>query len=315
MGRGGGSSSSSRSGGSRSRSSSGRSSSHGSRASFSSGRSRGYGGSSHASRSSSSSYKRSTSHDAPPRQAAPTTHRRGFAGFGYPRGGGHGGFIGYGNGAPRRSYAGGGGCGCLAGLAGLVAALVALVLFVPTTCTRLLTGRRTSDSTTSQTQATQQLTRTRDQLAADACIESDQWIDDQAGWLDDQQSVVDAMRSFYEQTGIQPYLVIADSIDGNKNYATGDAEQYLRERYDELYDDDGHLILLFCEPYENEYDPYLLVGTAAQQVVDTDGENIIYEAIDRWYTDKSLTDDEYFARIFVASANALMYGTSFDEFG
>lgn len=229
----------------------------------------------------------------------------------YGRGYGPG--YGGGYGVPRS----GGGCGCFSGMAALIALLVAVVLFVPTTCMSFCSGRRNTSSSTSQTSNTSTSTaaRTREKLSAEASVESDKWLDDQAGWLDDQQMVVDAMRSFYEQTGVQPYLVIADSINGNKDYATGDAEQYLRGLYDELFDDDGHLILLFCEAYENEYDPYLLVGADAQQVVDAEGENLIYEAIDRWYTDNSLNDDEYFARIFIASANALMYGTDFSEFG
>ena len=326
MGRGGGSASRS-SGSSGSRSSGSRSggSSHGSRASFSSGRSRGYGGSS--SSGGSSSFKRGSSGgggsrsqaQAPMRSRgrgpapAPRSHgRRGF-GLGHPSV--PGGFIGYAGGAPRRSYGGGGGCGCLAGLTTLIALLVAAVLFIPASCTRLLSGGKNSASDADQSPVTLQTSHTREKLAADACVESDQWLDDQAGWLDDQKTVTDAMRSFYEQTGVQPYLIIADGIDGNKDYALGDVETYLRDRYDELFDDDGHLILLFCEPYENEYEPFLLVGEQAQQVVDTDGENIIYDAVDHWYTDTSLSDDEYFARVFVASANALMYGTSFDEFG
>lgn len=155
----------------------------------------------------------------------------------------------------------------------------------------------------------------RQKLAAEECIESSQWIDDQANWLENQNTVIAKMRSFYEMTGVQPYLIIADQVNGNKDYTEADVEQYLRSRYDELFEDDGHLILFFCEPYMNEYDPYLLVGSKAATVIDESGENTIYAAIDRWYTDRSLDDDEYFARIFLASGNAIMYGTSFSEFG
>lgn len=156
---------------------------------------------------------------------------------------------------------------------------------------------------------------TREKLDAADCVESSEWIDDQAGWLSNQNKVINGMKSFYEQTGVQPYLVIADEINGTKDYTADEVESYMRDLYDELYQDDGHLILLFCEPYENEYDPYLLVGKKAQEVVDSgEGENVIYEAIDYWYTDSTLDDDAYFARIFVASANKLMYGTDFSEF-
>lgn len=237
--------------------------------------------------------------------------RRAWGGFGAPRG--------YGYGVPPRT---GGGCGCFSGLMGMLVVLLVVVFAVPTACAGSMRG--CSSSTPSQGTSTSQLVdlnaqpistgSTREKLDASACVESSEWMDDQAGWLSNQSKVEHAMRSFYEQTGVQPYLVIADQINGSKSYTTEDVESYMRDLYDQLYKDDGHLILLFCEPYENEYDPYLLVGEAAQDVVDTEGENIIYEAIDYWYTDSTLDDDAYFARIFIASANKLMYGTDFTEF-
>ena len=233
---------------------------------------------------------------------SPFRRRAGY-GFGGGYGGGYGGY-------------GSGGCGCLSGMVSLVA-LVAILLFaVPAACTSRLTGcsYHSSSSYNSSSHSSQTSSRRREKLPASKCVESSRWIDDQAGWLDDEDDVVDAMGSFYEMTGVQPYLVIAEDLNGNKNYSESDVERYLRNLYDELYTDDGHLILLFLEPYENEYDPYMIVGQAAQDVVDTEGEDIIYEAIDHWYTDSSLNDDEYFSRIFIASANALMYGTSFSEF-
>lgn len=238
----------------------------------------------------------------------PMGPRRGFGGYG-----------GYGYGGPR----GGGGCGCFSGLFGIIALVVVLLIAVPSACASSLRGCSSSSQSqgsngSGQVELNAQPIETntkRQKLDAEDCVESSEWIDDQAGWLSNQDKVINAMRSFYDQTGVQPYLVIADEINGNKDYSTDDVEDYLRDLYDELYQDDGHLILLFCEPYENEYDPYLLVGEAAAQVVDTSGENIIYEAIDYWYTDSSLDDDAYFARIFVASANKLMYGTDFTEFG
>jgi hypothetical protein len=158
------------------------------------------------------------------------------------------------------------------------------------------------------------VTHEHHKLAAADCVESPNWYDDQAGWIEDEATLLAGMRSFYQETGVQPYLIIADQVNGKKNYTDADVESYLRKQYDELFEDDGHLILFFCEAYENYYDPYLLVGEKAATVIDTEGENVIYTAIDRWYTDGSLTDSEYFARIFKASGDALMNGTTFSEY-
>ena len=211
-----------------------------------------------------------------------------------------------------------GGCGCLSGAIMLVMALlIAAVAFIAT-----YTSSRVGNSHTQTEQGLVNLNLSsnthnnpRQKLAAADCIESSQWIDDQAIWIENQDTVIDKMRSFYEMTGVQPYLIIADQVNGSRDYTEADVERYLRNRYDELFEDDGHIILFLCEPYENEYDPYLLVGSKAATVIDESGENTIYAAIDRWYTDTSLDDDEYFARVFLASGNAIMYGTDFSEFG
>ena len=210
-----------------------------------------------------------------------------------------------------------GGCGCLSGTVMLVLAVVLSLVALPVSCMRSMTG--SSHSQTEQGFVDLNLgdnngSSPRQKLDAADCAESPQWIDDQAGWLENQNTVIEKMRRFYDMTGVQPYLIIADQVNGSKDYTEADVERYLRSRYDELFEDDGHLILFFCEAYENEYDPYLLVGSKAATVIDENGENIIYEAIDRWYTDSSLDDDAYFARIFLASANAIMYGTDFSEF-
>ena len=215
-----------------------------------------------------------------------------------------------------------GGCGCLSGTVVLVLALLLFVVAVPAACMRFTAGSSHTQTTQNTSGVVFNLNNennntsaARQKLAAADCIESSEWIDDQANWLENQNAVISKMRSFYEMTGVQPYLIIADQVNGKKDYTEADVERYLRNRYDELFADDGHLILFFCEAYENEYDPYLLIGSKAATVIDTDGENIIYEAIDRWYTDSSLDDDAYFARIFLASGDAIMNGTDFSEFG
>ena len=216
-----------------------------------------------------------------------------------------------------------GGCGCLSGTVVLVLALLLFVVAVPAACMRFTAGSSHTQTTQNTSGVVFNLNNenssntgaARQKLAAADCIESSEWIDDQANWIENQNTVISKMRSFYEMTGVQPYLIIADQVNGKKDYTEADVERYLRNRYDELFADDGHLILFFCEAYENEYDPYLLIGSKAATVIDTDGENIIYEAIDRWYTDSSLDDDAYFARIFLASGDAIMNGTDFSEFG
>lgn len=299
-----------------------RSSGGGSRAGFSSGRSRGYGGSS--------------------RSSGGSIHRGGGGSFGSSRGGsGHssapfggmgpsggswgggpaprgprppryGGYGGYGYGyRSGPSYSGGyypaGRGGCLSSLVSIVLWIVILMVIVlviaPASCSASLLGAGGSGTT-----RVANASKTHQRLAAGDCDPISEWYDDQAGWIDDERTLVDGLEHFYDKTGVQPYLIIAEQVNGSRDYQEADVEAYMRGRYDELFgDDNGHLILLFCEPYESEYDPYLLVGRQARGTIDTEAQDIIYSSIDYWYTDGSLSDSEYFAKIFQTSADAIMF--------
>lgn len=141
------------------------------------------------------------------------------------------------------------------------------------------------------------------------------WFDDQVDWIDDGETLVRGMWSFYSKTGVRPYLIIADNIDGMRDDFDSDAvESYMRSRYDELFDDDDSLILLFFEPYDDYHESYLLIGENASKVIDSSMERSLYMALDRWYTDDSLDDNQYFALVFTASADAIMNGTLLSEY-
>lgn len=154
---------------------------------------------------------------------------------------------------------------------------------------------------------TQASAKARTKLPASECKPIAEWYEDLAEWIDDPSAVTTGMKRFYDKTGVQPYLIITTSIEGDKDYNVSQVESYMRARYDELFgNDDGHLILLFCEPYDGEYDPYLLVGRNAQKVIDVDAEDIIYGAIDTYYSDTSLSNSKYFGKIFSESADDIM---------
>lgn len=226
----------------------------------------------------------------------------GGRGYGY-RGG-------YGYGAGGYAPSGGMGCGCLSSLiTTLFTMLLILVVFAAmstSSCTSVFL-----DPGSGQSGATQVSTKVRTKLSSSDCTPIDAWYEDLAEWIDDPSAVTTGMQQFYRKTGVQPYLIVATNIDGEKDYDVSQVETYMRDRYDELFgNDDGHLILLFCEPYDGEYDPYLLVGSKAQSVIDTEAEDIIYDAVDNYYTDASLSNSAYFGKIFSESGDSIMAASS-----
>ncbi|MCM1235048.1 MAG: hypothetical protein NC489_33535 [Ruminococcus flavefaciens] len=149
----------------------------------------------------------------------------------------------------------------------------------------------------------------REKLGAEACISMDAWIDDRLGWLADTGQVQDAMQYFYSKTGVQPYLLICDELDGKGGEITDqEAEDALEDLYDSLFRDEGHMIYGFMEYADSEYVTWIYTGWAADSVMDSSARGIFLGNADRYYTDSSLTDDGYFAKTFRKSADAIMDG-------
>lgn len=156
-------------------------------------------------------------------------------------------------------------------------------------------------------------TVTREKLPESACISTNHWIDDEVDWLSDTITVENAMRYFYMKTGVQPYLLITDNIDGKGGKITdAEAEQALKAIYDRLYDDEGHMIFAFMEYADSEYITWIYTGRSADSVIDADAREIILHNADRFYTDSSLSDDEFFAKVFKKSADTIMQDSSGD---
>lgn len=149
--------------------------------------------------------------------------------------------------------------------------------------------------------------KTREKLGPEACISTDQVMDDQLGWITDTKTVEDGMDYFYDKTGVQPYLLICGEMDGKTGDITDDeAESYLESLYNSLYEDEGHMIFVFMEYADSQYVTFLYTGRSADSVMDADARGIFLDNADQYYTDSSLSDEEYFAKIFKASADTVM---------
>ncbi len=201
--------------------------------------------------------------------------------------------------APRGGMVMGGGC-----LSGFMFPLLIVIIVVIMIVSSVAVANMDSGSDTVAYEG-EEITRTK--LADNQCTESSEWIDDELGWLSSQSTVKKAMESFYSETGVQPYLIITDNIDGKGAGLTDDeVESYLEETYDSLYNDEGHMILLFIEYEPGEYYRYIFTGSAADGVIDASAKDYIANLVDSYYTDSSLTDDEYFAKIFTDAGKNLM---------
>ncbi len=198
-----------------------------------------------------------------------------------------------GGGAPR-----GGGGGCLSGMLFPLVLVVIIVAVIVSSCAVMM-------SSNNDEYEGDGITRTK--LEASQCKESSEWIDDELGWISSPSKVKSAMEDFYKETGVQPYLIITDNVDGKgEDLTESEVETYLDHVYESLYSDEGHMILLFVEYSPSEYLRYLYTGTAAESVIDSSAVEYILGLVDRYYTDSSMTDDEYFSTVFETAGKGLM---------
>lgn len=213
-----------------------------------------------------------------------------------------GGFGGFGR---RRRYPGGGGGGC--GTMGCGSILMVLFfLFIMFSLLNSIGnfgtgGGGTGDITSSTVE--------REPLPDGAVNETDYYTDN-LGWIGNHTQMVDGLRHFYSETGVQPHVYITGEIEGSTDPSTDELEAYANSLYDELFTDEAHLLLVFFEPRPNEYMTYYVVGSQARSVIDTEAGDILLDYLDRNYYDGDLTDEQYFSESFSSAADRIMEVTT-----
>jgi hypothetical protein len=152
--------------------------------------------------------------------------------------------------------------------------------------------------------ATPASTYQREPLAKGVALET-AYLKDDAHWISNVSQVERAMRYFYSKTGVYPYLWIADSVDGATALSDEEANAALTALYDAEIADEGHILILFFEPYPDDYEIYYTAGAAARTVLDQEACDILMNYFVRYYTG-DYDDNEYFAEVFTDAADRIM---------
>lgn len=200
---------------------------------------------------------------------------------------------------PRR----GGGFGCL--FPSVVVGIVVVLLIVA-----MLSGVFNCFGSTSSSSGGSITPSTveREKLPAGAVTETGYYTDE-LGWIKNETKLLVGMKNFYQKTGVQPYLYITDAINGASSVTDAEAQAFLNEKYDALFTDEAHLLLLFMEN-NNGYHIWYLTGTQAKTVIDREAGDILMDYLDRYYYEDGYTDDEYFSRAFDDAADRIMSVTT-----
>lgn len=127
---------------------------------------------------------------------------------------------------------------------------------------------------------------------------------DTLNWIKQPAKLEKGMREFYKKTGVQPHLYIVDNMNGDSSPSNTVADKWMDEKYDELFTDEAHMMLVFLDN-GNDYGQWILSGSETKTVIDDEARSIIHDYVDR-YASSDLSDEEMFSTVFSKSAESIM---------
>ena len=117
----------------------------------------------------------------------------------------------------------------------------------------------------------------REPLPAGSVQETDYYTDT-LFWFGNDTALINGMKHFYQETGVQPYLYITDTVNGSRNPSSSQMEEFAGSLYDELFQDEAHLLLVFQDA-DGHYTDWVITGSQAKQVVDDEAVNILLDYV------------------------------------
>lgn len=154
----------------------------------------------------------------------------------------------------------------------------------------------------------------RHPIAASQCKEIGDWYEDNMSdkWIHNSSTLICGLDHFYDKTGVQPYVVIVESIDGVDGCPT-DTEftNYLKDVYDDKMPDGGHLVIGVFDNSTFNADDYdwgfgCYAGKDAESVMDSEAREILIDYLEYYYTMDDLSDEEFLANAISDTGDKIM---------
>ena len=135
--------------------------------------------------------------------------------------------------------------------------------------------------------------------AATVTVDTGYYTDADGGWIHNPEFFEGSLRYFGQMTGVQPYVYI---LPNGTTTSTSDLQSRAEKLYGELFTDDAHFILVFCDDGEGGYNCGYAVGSQAKTIMDSEAISILADYLDRYYSDFSLSEEEIFSNAFAKTA-------------
>ena len=213
-----------------------------------------------------------------------------------------------GGGRRRRGFGGGGaGCGgCLTII--MIIVVIMLVISVISFMGNLATPQYwgTQGQVTDPFPGVIPSTIVRTPLPAGSAIETGPLFTDHLNWIGNQSQLAVGMRNFHQATGVRPHLYIIGEIYGTQIPTNAQLLSFAQSRYDYLFNDEAHVLLLFFENDAQQYGMVVVPGNQARSVIDQEAEDILLDFVQRYYY-MDITEEELFSGAFNSAAERIMH--------
>lgn len=143
----------------------------------------------------------------------------------------------------------------------------------------------------------------REPLAASAVVQTGYFTDEDGDWVHDASKLEQGLKEFYQKTGVQPYVYI---LPNGTTTSVQELGALAEQRYDELFADEGHFLLVFCDDGDGGFNCGYAAGSQARTVMDDAAVDVLADNLDRCYRNYSLDEEEIFSRAFADTADTIM---------
>jgi len=149
-------------------------------------------------------------------------------------------------------------------------------------------------------------TITRTPLSAGSAMETGSLFTDHLGWIGNQTELATGMRNFHQATGVRPHLYIIGEIYGTQQPSDAQLRSFAEARYDALFDDEAHVLLLFFENEQHQYGMWVVPGSQARSVIDQEAQDILMDFVQRYYYSE-MGEEQLFSTAFNSTAERIMH--------
>lgn len=156
----------------------------------------------------------------------------------------------------------------------------------------LLTSSLSSCSRTSNYENDITPNRTQREALVQGLVKETPYYEDNLNWISNATKLTVGLKNFYQLTGIQPYILLEDSIGNNPS--DNDIDDYANNYYDKHFEDEAHLLFLYIEDIDYMYG---IVGSQGLTIMDQEAWDILFDYVERYFG-SDLDEDELFSAAF-----------------